>query len=130
MPLVTISLLKGKTSAYVRAIANGVHEALVETFDVPVDDRFQLIQQYEREEFIYNAGYLGIQRTDDVVFLHIVASATRTTAAKQALYGAVARNLARDPGLRPEDVVVVLSPNGREDWSFGKGLASYVEDVP
>jgi hypothetical protein len=28
--------------------------------------------------------------------------------------------------LRPEDVQVILSPNTREDWSFGNGLASYV----
>jgi 4-oxalocrotonate tautomerase len=28
--------------------------------------------------------------------------------------------------VRPEDVVICLVENQREDWSFGKGLASYV----
>lgn len=74
MPLVRISLAKGKPRDYIRAISNGVHEALVEAFKVPVDDRFQLIQQYERDDFIYDSGYLGIDRSDDVVFIHITAS--------------------------------------------------------
>jgi phenylpyruvate tautomerase PptA (4-oxalocrotonate tautomerase family) len=67
VPLVRISLIKGKSAAYVRSIADGVHKALVETYDVPENDRFQLI-------------------------------------------------------------MVVFSPNDRDDWSFGLGLASYVND--
>jgi hypothetical protein len=30
--------------------------------------------------------------------------------------------------LRPEDIMVIFSPNDRDDWSFGLGLASYVND--
>jgi hypothetical protein len=35
--------------------------------------------------------------------------------------------LVASPGLRPEDVQVILSPNDKDDWSFGNGLASYVK---
>jgi phenylpyruvate tautomerase PptA (4-oxalocrotonate tautomerase family) len=129
VPLVRISLIKGKSAAHIRSIANGVHKALVETYDTPVDDKFQLIHQHERDEFIYDSDYLGIHRTDDVVMINIVASRTRDTRTKQAFYKAVAENLSQDPGLRPEDILVVLSPNDREDWSFGNGLASYVKDT-
>ena len=45
MPLVSISLLKGKSREHIRAVADGVHQALVETYGVPIDDRFQLIHQ-------------------------------------------------------------------------------------
>ena len=128
MPLVRISLIKGKSAAHLRAIADGVHQALVKTYHTPVDDRFQLIQQHEREDFIYDADYLGIHRTDDVVLINVVASRTRDTATKQAFYLAVAENLSKDPGLRLEDILLVLSPNDRDDWSFGNGLASYVKD--
>lgn len=128
MPLVRISTIKGKSPAQLRAIADGVHAALAETFFVPPDDRFQLIDQYEPGSLIYDADYLGIHRTDDLVIVQITASATRDTPTKQALYKAIADRLARDPGLRPEDVMVVISPNQREDWSFGHGLASYVKD--
>lgn len=128
MPLVRISLLKGKSPAHLRAIADGVHEALVETFHVPPEDRFQLIHQHDRDEFIYDADYLGVHRSDDVVFINILQSNWRDTKTKQALYRAVADRLARSPGLRREDVQIQLSPNGREDWSFGNGIAQYVKE--
>jgi hypothetical protein len=129
MPLVRISLMKGKPRDHIRAISNGVHEALVEAFKVPADDRFQLIQQFDREDFIYDPGYLGVDRSDDVVFIHITASDWRDTATKKAFYKTLVAKLAASPGLRPDDVMIALAPNRREDWSFGRGLAQYVEDA-
>ncbi|MEJ0003928.1 MAG: tautomerase family protein [Pararobbsia sp.] len=129
MPLVRISLLKGKSPAYTRAVSDGVHQALVDTYQVPLDDRFQLIDQHDREAFVYDPDYLGIHRTDDLVFIHVTASRTRDTAAKQALYKAIVERLRADPGLRSEDILVTLASNEREDWSFGNGLASYVKDA-
>lgn len=38
MPFVRISLLKGRTPDQLRANADGVHNALVETYSVPSDD--------------------------------------------------------------------------------------------
>jgi phenylpyruvate tautomerase PptA (4-oxalocrotonate tautomerase family) len=128
MPLVEISLLAGKPPAYVRAIADGVHRALHETFNAPAEDRFQLIRQYQPGELIYDSDYLGIHRTDDVVFIHIVAGKWRDTATKQGFYKRIVELLREEPGVRPEDVQIILSPNDRDDWSFGNGLASYVKD--
>ncbi|HZF33354.1 MAG TPA: tautomerase family protein [Candidatus Angelobacter sp.] len=127
MPLVHISLLAGKPPAYLRAIADGVHRALHEAYDAPPDDRFQLIHQRQPGELIYDADYLGIHRTDDIVILHIVAGKWRDIPTKQAFYKRVVELLAEKPGLRPQDVQIVLSPNERDDWSFGDGLASYVK---
>lgn len=128
MPLVRIALVKGKSNEHIRALGDGIHRALVAAFGVPPDDRFQLVQQHEPGEFAFDADYLGIHRTGDLVMIEITASDWRDVGQKKALYRAIAENLAADPGLRPEDVLVVLSPNGRNDWSFGRGLASYVED--
>ena len=132
MPLVTISLIKGKPRSHIAAISDGIQHALVEVYRAPVADKFQLVHQFEREDFIYDADYLDIHRTDDLVIIHIVASNWRDVSQKKALYKAIADNLAEAPGLRPEDIIIVLSPNGRdgEDWSFGRGLASYVKDEP
>jgi phenylpyruvate tautomerase PptA (4-oxalocrotonate tautomerase family) len=65
----------------------------------------------------------------EVVFINITFSNWRDMAAKQRLYRRLAELLSANAGLRPEDVQVILSPNTREDWSFGNGLASYVKDV-
>lgn len=53
MPLVRISLLKGKSPDYIRAISDSVHQSLVEAYNAPADDRFQLIHQHDRDEFVY-----------------------------------------------------------------------------
>ena len=127
MPLVNISLLKGKSREHIHAIANGVHEALKEAYKIPEQDRFQLIRQYDRDDFIYDSDYLGIHRSDDVVFIHIVAGNWRDTATKQALYKAIADRLTQSPGLRREDIQIIITANERDEWSFGNGVASYVK---
>ncbi len=129
MPFVRISLLKGRTPVQLRAIADGVHTALVETYSVPPDDRFQVIDQYEKDLFFYDPGFLGVERTDDVVFIHILANRWRDTATRQALYRAIADQLTARPGMRREDIQVFISNNDKHDWSFGNGVASYVPET-
>ena len=48
MPLVRISLREGKTEEYRKALADGVHRALVEAMDAPAQDRFQLLPSIRR----------------------------------------------------------------------------------
>ncbi len=128
MPLVRISLIKGKSSQHLRAIADGVHRGLMEAYGAPAGDRFQLIHQHERDELIYDADYLGIHRTDDIVIVNIIAGNWRDTVQKKALYKAITDSLVANPGLRPEDVQIILSSNARDEWCFGNGVASYVTD--
>jgi phenylpyruvate tautomerase PptA (4-oxalocrotonate tautomerase family) len=51
MPLVRISLRKGTTPEYRKAIADGVHQAMIDAIAVPAKDRFQVITEYEKREF-------------------------------------------------------------------------------
>jgi 4-oxalocrotonate tautomerase len=127
MPLIRISLRAGKPAAYRAALAEGVYAALRATFDVPEDDRFVLIHEHGAEDFAYGAAYLGIARSDDLVIVQITCNDTRGLAQKRALYRAIADNLVREPGLRPEDVFINLVAVRAEDWSFGNGLAQYAD---
>lgn len=125
MPLVRIDLRKGMTAEYVRSVGEAVHRAMVEAIDVPARDHFQVITEHDSNHLIYDANYLEVRRTDDVVFVQVTLSAGRDAAMKQAFYARVVQLLGEKPGVRPEDVVVCLVENQREDWSFGKGQASY-----
>jgi phenylpyruvate tautomerase PptA (4-oxalocrotonate tautomerase family) len=126
MPLVRIDLIKGRTGAEVAAIGESVQRALVEHMNVPERDRFQVITEHAPERFIYNNAYLGIERTDGIVFIQVTLSKGRTTEQKQAFYARTAELLAKNAGVRPEDVAISLVESTREDWSFGHGLAQYV----
>ena len=125
MPLVRITLARGTSAAYRRALADGVHRALVEKAGVPADDRFQVIEEVEPENLVADPRYLGHERTPAVVFVEVVLNAGRSVEVKRALYAALAENLAKDPGLRPDDLLVSLVEVARENWSFGGGRMSY-----
>lgn len=125
MPLVRITLRRGKSSAHLAALRNGVYQAMRETFNVPENDRFIMISQHDADEFDYDPGYLGIARSDDLVIVQITCNTGRTVEMKQALYRSIADNLAADPGLRPEDVFINLVETSKENWSFGNGIAQY-----
>jgi phenylpyruvate tautomerase PptA (4-oxalocrotonate tautomerase family) len=127
MPLVRISLREGKSASYRAAIGEAIHQAMVETINVPADDRFQTIAEHSSGRLIYDKEYLGIERSDDVVFVQITLNTGRTTDQKRALYRALAENLARSPGLRKEDLLVNLVEVSKENWSFGNGEMSYVK---
>lgn len=121
MPISRISLLRGKSDDYLRALSDGLHLALVETFEVPPEDRFQLIDQHEAQEMRIAPHYMGGPRSADFVLIHIVAGRARSAATKQAFYRRLVSLLAQAPGLRPQDVMIVLQTTQAEDWSFGAG---------
>ena len=125
MPLVRIDLIEGHPEKAISAIGDAVQAALVETMNVPQRDRFQVITEHRKDRFVYNPSYLGVERTDRIVFVQVFLSKGRTTEQKQAFYASVARRMA-NAGMRPENLAVALVENTREDWSFGNGIAQYV----
>jgi 4-oxalocrotonate tautomerase len=125
MPLTRISLRRGKPAAYRRAVADNVYAAMRETFEVPDDDRFMVVSEHEETNFMYGRRYLGIDRSDDLLIIQLTVSNTRTVEQKKALYRTIVQRLAKDPGVRPQDVLISLVEVGKENWSFGNGEAQY-----
>jgi len=125
MPFVRIDILSGRSDDQVGSIADGVHRALVEAIGIPTADRFQVIARHAPGDLVFDPGYLGIARTEGVVFVQITMSLGRTLEQKRALYGAIARNLSAGAGVRTEDVFVNLVEVAKENWSFGNGIAQY-----
>ncbi len=125
MPLVRIDLRRGKPPAYKKAICDGIYRALTETFNVPKDDRFMIVNEHDADNFVYPESYLGIAHTDDLLMIQVTANDTRTVEQKQAFFAGVAALLAENPGLRKEDVFINLVECKKENWSFGNGIAQY-----
>jgi len=128
MPLVHVSLRRGKPAAHRQAILDGIYRALRATFDVPDEDRFMTITEHDETDFSYSRTYLGIDRSDDLVMIQLTVSNTRTVEKKKALFRQIAANLTADPGLRSEDILINLVEVLPENWSFGRGIAQYVAD--
>lgn len=121
MPFARISLLQGKSPDYLRALSDSLHRALVEAFEVPPDDRFQVIHQHAPGELIFDRHYLGGPRSEDYVLIHITAGRPRSAQTKQAFFQRLVTLLGESPGIRDADVMVVIATTQAEDWSFAHG---------
>lgn len=124
MPLCQISLRAGKPEAYRQAIFDSLYRALREALNVPEDDQFMTITEHDPANFRHGAAF-GITRSDDLVFIRITVFDTRTAEQKRALFRRIAELLGNSPGIRPEDVFVVLADAPKENWSVGQGLAQF-----
>lgn len=126
MPLVRIDLRHGKPAEYRRAIGQVVYESLVSAVGAPVDDRFQVITEHSSDGMIFDPSYLGIQRSEDCIFIQITLNCGRTLEQKQRLYKAIADGLHQHVGLRQQDVFIGLVEASKENWSFGDGVAQKI----
>lgn len=126
VPLVRISLLKGRPAGFGEDVGRVVYEAMVDTIGVPRGDRFQVITEHDRSGLVYDPGYLGIKRGDGIVVIQATISDGRSLEQKKALYRRIAERLNAELGVRIEDVFVNLVEVKKENWSFGNGIAQYV----
>lgn len=125
MPLVKIHLRRGKSPEYLRSVADAVHEALVAQANVPADDRFQLIREYDADSIIAHPSYANADRSADLIIIEITLNTGRTLEIKKSLYADIAARLGTAAAVRPDDVLINLVEVTKENWSFAKGLATY-----
>lgn len=121
MPFARISLHRGKSTGYLQALSQSLHEALVDSFEVPEADRFQVIHQHDAGELIFDRNYLGGPRSQDFVLIAITAGRPRSVETRQRFYRDLVEKLGRSPGLNTEDVMVVITTTASDEWSFGGG---------
>ena len=76
MPLQRIDLLVGRTPSARRAIADAIHQSLVEALGVPEKDRFQIITQHERDGLLFAPEYLGVPHENPVLVQITLTPAT------------------------------------------------------
>jgi phenylpyruvate tautomerase PptA (4-oxalocrotonate tautomerase family) len=125
MPLVRISLMKGKQEGFGKKVGDAVYRTMTETINVPAKDNFQIITEHDKDGLIYDPSYLEIKRTDGIIFIQITLNEGRTVALKKTLYKTLAERLNKELGVRVEDVFISLVEVKKENWSFGNGVAQY-----
>jgi phenylpyruvate tautomerase PptA (4-oxalocrotonate tautomerase family) len=127
MPFTRISLLAGKSPDYLAAVSDSLDRALVEAFEVPKSDRFVAIHQHQPNELIFDRHYRGGPRSDDFILFHITTGKARSHETKQRFYRRLTECLAESPGVRKEDIMVVIANSTFEDWSFASGISAAAE---
>ena len=100
MPFTRISLLEGKSPEYLKAVSDSLHQAMVEAFNVPADDRFQAIHQHRPDELDLRPQLFwrtALGRFYRVLDYH---GKPRDTATKKAFYKRLVALLGKAPGVQ------------------------------
>ena len=71
MPLVRIDVQEGRSPEQLRRLADVVQEVMLEVFDAPDRDRYQIITVHPVGQIIAEDTNLGLERTDNLVILQI-----------------------------------------------------------
>ncbi|WP_431088912.1 tautomerase family protein [Paenibacillus sp. 8b26] len=125
MPLVHFNLIEGRDKESIKRLLDVSHEAIVEAFDVPQRDRYQVVHEHSSYQMVIEDTGLGINRSNNLVVLTIISKA-RANEKKEKLYSLLAERLEQHCGISPEDVIVSIVENGDADWSFGLGEAQFL----
>lgn len=122
MPLTQISVPQHLPTQRARALADAVHTGLVNTCNVPNDDRFQLITRFAAEDMLLNPTFGGMARTADASVVEILFLEGRSHDQNRALYRCVT-DLAVLAGFKADDIMMALTENAAVDWTVGRGQA-------
>ena len=122
MPFVSISLARGKSRGYLDGVSSAVHEALVQELGMSPDDRFQLIDEHEPGERIFSRDFRGGPRSDDFIVFTITEAIDSGDQAKERFYKTLVDLLQKNPGVRGEDVFVMIHHTPPANFSFASGV--------
>lgn len=125
MPLVRISLMKGRPEGFGKKVGEVVYRTMLDTINVPAQDNFQAVTEHDKNGLVYDPSCPDVERTDGIIIIQITLNGGRSLELKKAFYRTLAERLHRELDVRMEDVFVNLVEVKKENWSFGNGVAQY-----
>ena len=126
MPLVKIDIIRdARSPAQVQDLADTIHSVLVSHFNAPKLDRYQIITQHGPTDMICLDTGLGYKRSNELVFIQVFQQG-RSMYTKQGFYAELAKQLGEKYGLDGGDLIVTMSENRKDDWSFGHGRVQFL----
>ncbi|HOB18490.1 MAG TPA: tautomerase family protein [Candidatus Methanoculleus thermohydrogenotrophicum] len=119
MPLVRIEIRTGKPVEYRQSLIGSVREAFFDALQIPEATLWIRLCERKEENFLIPPG-----RSDDAVLIEVSLIAGRSAEKKEALYRAIVEQLARDPGVSPDDVCIVVYEPPAENWAERAGISA------
>ncbi len=123
MPLVTITIIEGKTKDFKKLILDAVHESLVAAFKIPDHDRNQRIIEIRPTNLEYPVG-----KTENFVTIEMTVYPGRSLQAKKALYQEIVSRLQKLE-IQGDDILIVLNEPPLENWGIRGGYPASEVDI-
>jgi phenylpyruvate tautomerase PptA (4-oxalocrotonate tautomerase family) len=123
MPLVTVSLYRGKSAEHKKKIHDAIHESLVLHFKIKDWDYNQKTREYDPADWTLPQG-----RSDKYVLIEICVFPGRSRETKKRLYTEIIGRL-EAMGIPREDVFILLIEQPMENWAIRGGLPADEVDL-
>ena len=123
MPLVTVTMLKGKSKEFRKSILNVVHSSLVTAFKIPDHDRSQRIIEIDPDNYEYPPG-----KSDNYITIEMTIFLGRSIEAKRMLYQEIVTGL-KALGIPSEDILIVLQESPLQNWGIRGGYSADQVDM-
>ena len=135
--------MTGKSAVFLKMLGDAVHQAMVESMGVSPLDRFQVITGHTPATLYYDASYLGIERTDEIIIIQITLNEGRTVDTKRTFYQRTVQLLEQSlkdqirgcddrSGGRSKRKIgrsVVALPNMRHEAACGLGAHGHLHQI-
>ncbi|KRL66832.1 tautomerase family protein [Companilactobacillus versmoldensis] len=125
MPMMKIDMYKGRNKEQIKQILDIAYQVSTKEFHLLPHDRYQIVTQHDPEEMVIDDVGLGFNRSQDFLMFSLTSS-PRTREEKENFYKNLVAELHDQTGISPEDVMINITPNTKEDWSFGNGEAQFL----
>lgn len=125
MPLLQFDVIEGRSEAEVKKLLDVAHDVVLESFKVPVRDRYQIVHENKAYQMHFLDTGLGFERTNKFVMLRVFTS-PRSDEQKQYFMKRLAEELKEKCGIEGNDLMISFISNNKGDWSFGFGEAQYM----
>lgn len=123
MPLVTVTMLKGKSKEFRKSILDVVHSSLVTAFKIPDHDRIQRIIEIDSANYEYPAG-----KSDKYITIEMTIFPGRSIEAKRTLYREIVAGL-KALGIPGDDILIVLQESPLQNWGIRGGYSADQVDM-
>lgn len=116
MPLVKIELISGKTDEFKNNLIRLIGDSIVETFELPQNDRKIRLQEYSKENFILNKPYEYL--------IEITLFKGKKKETKKKLYKKIVETLDENLKIDKEKILIVLNEQPLENWGVRGGISA------
>jgi phenylpyruvate tautomerase PptA (4-oxalocrotonate tautomerase family) len=123
MPLITISMIAGRTREEKRAVSDAIHSALVDAFRIPENDYNHRIAEYAEENFIRPDG-----KSEKYIIIELTVFPGRSKEAKKYLYKGIIERLS-SLGVPKDDVLITINEPQLSNWGIRGGIPADEADI-
>ena len=124
MPLARIHVLEGRyDERRLSNVSKAVQDALISILKIPSDDFFQIIHVLPRNHFLHTPSFRGMKYSDDFIVLEVAFITGRPKETRLALLKELNARIVAGAGISPDDLMIQLSEEPGENFSFGQGSA-------